>query len=75
MLAWDDYKKAKERRGMYKDTSKEERAYHLGNVICPKCGYQNHIKYVRIYGTCNLCKTTLDKRYFIKKLMRMCKNG
>ena len=75
MLAYVDYKNKKKKRGCFKYTTKEERAEHLNNVICPKCGYQNHIKYVRIYGTCNLCKTTLDKRYFIKKLMGMCKNG
>lgn len=75
MLAYVDYKNKKKMRGCFKYTTKEERAERLNNVICPKCGYQNHIKYVRIYGTCNLCKTTLDKRYFIKKLMGMCKNG
>lgn len=26
----------------YKDSTKEERAERLGNVICTRCGYQNH---------------------------------
>lgn len=75
MLAYVDYNKAKKRRGSFKHTTKEERAKILNNVICPKCGYQNHIKFVRMFGTCNLCKTTLDKDYFKKKLIRMCNNG
>ena len=53
-------------RGKYKNTSKEERAEHLNNVICPKCGYQNHYFYAKKYGTCNLCKTTIDSDYFKK---------
>ena len=44
-------------RGKFKDTSKEERA---------KCGYQNHYFYAKKYGTCNLCKTTIDSDYFKK---------
>lgn len=32
MLAWEDYKKAKKRRNIYKDTSKEERAKKLNNM-------------------------------------------
>lgn len=75
MLAWNDYKKAKKRRGIFKDTTKEERAKRLGNIICPKCGYQNHYKWIKLYGKCNLCGICLDKDYFKKKMIRMCKNG
>lgn len=75
MLAYEDYNKHKKRRGCYRYTSKEERAKELNNIICPKCKYQNHEKFVRMYGTCHLCGATLDKRYFIKKLLRMCNNG
>ena len=75
MIAYEDYNKHKRNKGKYKHMSKEERAEHLNNVICPKCGYQNHMKYVRMYGTCNLCKTILDKKYFIKKLGGMIYNG
>lgn len=35
------------KRNMFKDTSKEERAKCLNNVICPKCGYQNHYFYAK----------------------------
>ena len=35
------------RRYLYKDTSKEERAKQLNNVICPRCKYQNHLFYVK----------------------------
>lgn len=72
MLTNINYKKKK---GIYKDTSKEERAKRLNNVICPKCGYQNHYFFVKKYGTCNLCKTTIDKDYFIKMTLRRLKNG
>lgn len=75
MLAYEDYNKVKKRRGCFKNTTKEERAKSLGNIICSKCGYQNHYKWIRMYGTCNLCGITLDKDYFKKKLIRMCKNG
>ena len=52
--------------GRYENTSKEERATELYNVICPKCGYQNHYFFAKKYGRCNLCKTTIDKDYFKK---------
>ena len=58
------------KRNMFKDTSKEERAKCLNNVICPKCGYQNHYFYVKKYGICNLCKTTIDSNYFKKMLLK-----
>ena len=35
------------KRNMFKDTSKEERAKCLNNVICSKCGYQNHLFYAK----------------------------
>lgn len=74
MIVWEDYNKARKKRGCYKNTTKEERAKILGNIICPKCGYQNHYKMIKKYGTCNLCKTTLDKDYFKKKLLRRLKD-
>lgn len=58
------------KRDMFKNTSKEERAKCLNNVICPKCGYQNHYFYAKKYGTCNLCKTTIDSNYFKKMLLK-----
>lgn len=60
-------------RNKFKNTTKEERAKSLDNVICPRCKYQNHGKLVRKYGTCNLCGATLDQEYFKKKLRRMMK--
>ena len=30
------------KKDQFKDASKEERAKALGNVICPRCKYQNH---------------------------------
>lgn len=43
MLAYVDYNKQRKRRGNFRNTTKEERAEVLGNVICPRCGYQNKI--------------------------------
>ena len=63
------------KRDLYKDTSKEERAKELNNVICPRCKYQNYIFYVRKYGTCHLCGVTLDNNYFKKMIFRRMKNG
>lgn len=57
----------------YKDTSKEERAEKLDNVICPKCKYQNHKVFVIKYGKCNLCGSTLDSKYFKKTLLKKLK--
>lgn len=59
----------------YINTTKEERAKILHNIICPKCKYHNHEFYIKKYGKCNLCGITLDSGYFKRKLMRMCKNG
>ncbi len=70
MLAYEDYSKQKKRRGNFRNTTKEERAEILGNVICPRCGYQNHIFYVKKYGTCHLCGVTLDNNYFKKMIYR-----
>lgn len=66
--------KYKRNRDRFKECTKEERAKKLNNIICPKCGYQNHYKMVKKYGTCNLCKTTLDKDYFKKILLRRLKD-
>lgn len=57
----------------YKDTSKEERAKKLNNIICPRCKYHNHKVMVEKYGKCNLCGTTLSNEYFKRKLERMIK--
>lgn len=61
-------------RNRFKDMSKEERAKELNNIVCHRCKYQNHAKWIRMYGTCHLCGATLDKRYFIKTLMRRLEN-
>lgn len=63
------------KRNLYKDTSKEERAKELNNIICPKCKYQNHLFYVKKYGKCHLCGVTLDNNYFKKMIFRRLKNG
>lgn len=63
------------KKDRFKDITREERAEILKNVICPKCGYQNHYFYAKKYGTCNLCKTTIDSEYFKRKLLRSLKNG
>lgn len=61
------------RKEKFKNTSKKERAKELNNIICPKCGYQNHYFYAKKYGTCNLCKTTIDSDYFKKMLFKKLK--
>lgn len=66
-----DYRKLHHNK--FKNTTKEERAEVLGNIICPRCGYQNHAYYVKKYGSCNLCKTTLDKEHFKKVLLKKLK--
>lgn len=63
-----------QKKNQYKDMTKEERAKELHNVVCHRCKYQNHAKWIRMYGTCHLCGATLDKRYFIKTLMRRLEN-
>lgn len=35
------------KRDRFKNTTREERAECLKNVICPKCGYQNHYFYAK----------------------------
>ena len=62
-------------RGKYKNTSKEERAKELHNVICPRCKYHNHEFYIKKYGKCNLCGCILDKDYFIRTIKRRLSNG
>lgn len=69
MLAYEDYTKQKKRRGNFRNTTKQERVEILGNVICPRCGYQNHYYFAKKFGTCNLCGTTIDSYYFKKKLL------
>lgn len=66
-LQWHKYKS---QRDKYKNTTKEERAKRLGRIICPRCKYQNEIYFIKKYGTCNCCKTTLDKDYFKKNLLK-----
>lgn len=61
------------KKDRYINTTKEERAERLGNVICKRCKYQNHRSYVKKYGKCNLCGATLDVDYFKKMLMRKLK--
>ena len=68
-------KQKKVERVNLKNTSKEERAKALDNVICVKCGYQNAKYYAEKFGTCHLCGATIDSNYFNNKLLRMCKNG
>ena len=75
MLAYNDYNKWRKIRGKYKNTTKEERAKELNNVICPRCKYQNHLCYVKKYGKCHLCGLTLDKNYFERQLLRRLNNG
>lgn len=70
MLAWESFDKLRKRKNKYKDTSKEERAKELHNIICPRCKYQNHVFYVKKYGKCNLCGATLDKNYFIRTMLK-----
>ena len=48
MLAYNDYNKWRKVRGKYKNTTKEERAKELNNIICPRCKYQNHKKWIMI---------------------------
>lgn len=61
------------KRGAYKNTSKEQRAKALDNIICPRCKYQNHKVFVVKYGKCNLCGATLDVNYFKKTLLKKLK--
>ena len=74
-FAYEDFNKVKKRKGSFKNTSKEERAKLIGNVICIRCGYQNAKYYAEKFGTCHLCGATIDSNYFKNKLLRMCKNG
>lgn len=62
-------------RDRFINTTKEERAKDLNNIICPRCKYHNHLRMIKIYGTCNLCGCTLSKEYFKKKMRSMIKNG
>ena len=58
------------KRNQFKDTTKEERALHLGNIICPRCKYQNKSFFVKRSGRCLLCGVTLSREYFKKKLLK-----
>lgn len=71
-----DYDICKDNKKFYRRTndkfinsSKEERADELNNIICPRCGYQNHKQMIDKYGRCNLCKSTLNNNYFKKKML------
>lgn len=68
---WVDYNFKK--RGKYKNTTKEERARDLHNIICPRCKYQNKRGWIKISGKCHLCGTILDKEYFKKTMIRRLK--
>lgn len=59
----------KRHRDKYKNTTKEQRAKELKQVICKRCKYHNEIKYVKKYGKCHLCGATLDVDYFKKTLL------
>lgn len=63
-----DYKYKK--KGRFKDTTKEERARDLHNIICPRCKYQNKSFFVKRSGKCLLCGTTLNREYFKKRLIK-----
>ncbi len=69
--AWVEYH---QKKGRFKNTTKEERAKELHNVICPRCKYQNKMFFVKRSGKCHLCGTTLDIEYFKKNLIKMIKN-
>ena len=58
------------RKGLHRGSTKEERAEALGNVICPKCKYQNKKGWVKRSGKCHLCGTTLSREYFKNKLLK-----
>lgn len=75
MIIKEDYFILRKRRGIYKNTTKEERARSLNNIICPHCKYQNKDVYIKKYGKCHLCGTILDKNYFKKTMLRRLKNG
>ena len=74
-FAYEDFNKVKKRRGAFKNTSKEERARCLHNIICPRCSYHNKDVYIKKYGKCHLCGAVLDKEYFKKMMLRRLKNG
>lgn len=61
----------KHKKGKFKNTTKEERAKELDNIICPRCKYQNHKHFVIKYGKCNLCGAVLDKDYFKRSFQKM----
>ncbi len=73
-LYYEDYDKHRNRkRNHYKNLTREERACNLGNIICPKCGYQNKKYYIKKYGKCNLCGITLDIDYFKREILKKIK--
>ena len=42
------------------------------SVICPDCGYYNHMSGIRRYGTCKRCKCVIDGRVkFLYELDKM----
>lgn len=67
-LYYDNYNNHRKRKNNYKKLSKEDKAKSLGNVICPKCGYQNHKYYAKntelvIYAKLLLTKIILKTYY------------
>ena len=58
------------KRDLYKNTTKEQRAKELGNIICFRCKYQNHRAFIIKYGKCHLCGAVLDKEYFKRSFQK-----
>ena len=50
----------------YKYYKKKKKKVWEENIICDRCGYQNHKKYIDIYGTCNLCGKVLNQKAKLK---------
>lgn len=64
-----------QRKNRFKNTSKEQRAKALNNIICPRCKYQNHKVFIQKYGKCHLCGTTLDNNYFKEIMLKKLKES
>lgn len=65
-----DFKIINRKRNKYKNTSKEERAKDLGNIICPHCKYHNKKRFIDKFGTCHLCGRVLSVEHFKKGVMK-----
>ena len=57
-------------RNKFKNTTKEERAKDLNNVICPVCKYQNKKYFLKQSGVCHLCGEILDRKIYFKSKLR-----